>query len=142
MHNPFAGGYYPAGLSFEEANKLMVSNPAQFKKKIYESLKRQVNAIRKLTDKGMYFFDYGNAFLLEAGRAGANILKKDGTFIYPSYVEDIMGPVCFDYGFGPFRWVCTSCNPKSLEITDKIAASVLERLYKKHASGNKTTAYR
>jgi urocanate hydratase len=134
LHNPFAGGYYPAGLSFEEANKLMVSNPAQFKKKVYESLKRQVNAIRKLTDKGMYFFDYGNAFLLEAGRAGANILKKDGTFIYPSYVEDIMGPVCFDYGFGPFRWVCTSCNPKDLETTDKIAASVLERLYKKAPS--------
>lgn len=131
LHNPFAGGYYPVGLSYEESNKLMVSNPAQFKKKVYESLKRQVNAIRKLTDKGMYFFDYGNAFLLEAGRAGANIFKKDGNFIYPSYVEDIMGPMCFDYGFGPFRWVCTSCNPADLAATDKLAASVLESLYKK-----------
>ncbi len=131
LHNPFAGGYYPAGLSFEESNKLMTSDPEEFKKKVYESLKRQVNAIRKLTDSGMYFFDYGNAFLLEAGRAGANIFKKDGTFIYPSYVEDIMGPICFDYGFGPFRWVCTSCNPKDLELTDAIAAGVLESLYKK-----------
>jgi urocanate hydratase len=131
LHNPFAGGYYPVGLTYEESNKLMVINPTQFKKKVYESLKRQVNAIRKLTDKGMYFFDYGNAFLLEAGRAGANIFKKDGTFIYPSYVEDIMGPMCFDYGFGPFRWACTSCNPKDLAITDKLAASTLESLYKK-----------
>jgi len=131
LHNPFAGGYYPVGLSLEESNKLMVSNPDLFKKKVYESLKRQVNAIRKLTDKGMYFFDYGNAFLLESGRAGANIFKKDGTFIYPSYVEDIMGPMCFDFGFGPFRWVCTSCNPKDLEQTDAIAAQVLEKLSKK-----------
>jgi len=131
LHNPFAGGYYPVGMSLEESNKLMTTNPAAFKKKVYESLKRQVNAIRKLTAKGMYFFDYGNAFLLEAGRAGADIFKKDGTFIYPSYVEDIMGPMCFDYGFGPFRWVCTSCNPRDLEKTDKIAANVLEALYKK-----------
>lgn len=131
LHNPFAGGYYPVGLSLEESNKLMTSNPEEFKKKVYDSLKRQVNAIRKLTDAGMYFFDYGNAFLLEAGRAGANIFKNDGTFIYPSYVEDIMGPICFDYGFGPFRWVCTSCNPKDLELTDSIAANVLEKLYKK-----------
>ncbi len=131
LHNPFAGGYYPVGLSLEESNKLIVSNPEEFKKKVYESLKRQVNAIRKLTDAGMYFFDYGNAFLLEAGRAGANIFKKDGTFIYPSYVEDIMGPICFDYGFGPFRWVCTSGNPKDLQLTDTIAANVLEGLYKK-----------
>ena len=131
LHNPFAGGYYPTGLSYEESNKLMVTNPAQFKKMVYESLKRQVNAIKKLTARGMYFFDYGNAFLLEAGRAGADILKKDGTFIYPSYVEDIMGPMCFDYGFGPFRWACTSCNPKDLAITDKLAASVLESLNKK-----------
>jgi len=130
LHNPFAGGYYPVGLSLEESNKLMVTNPEQFKKKVYESLKRHVNAIRKLTDKGMYFFDYGNAFLLEAGRAGANIFKKDGNFIYSSYVEDIMGPMCFDYGFGPFRWVCTSCNPKDLEKTDVIATQVLEKLYK------------
>lgn len=131
LHNPFAGGYYPVGLSLEESNKLMVSDPEAFKKKVYESLKRQVNAIRKITDKGMYFFDYGNAFLLEAGRAGADIFKKDGTFIYSSYVEDIMGPMCFDFGFGPFRWVCTSCNPKDLEKTDAIAAEVLEKLYKK-----------
>lgn len=131
LHNPWAGGYYPVGSSFEESNKLMVSNPTLFKKKVYDSLKRQVNAIRKLTDKGMYFFDYGNAFLLEAGRAGANIFKKDGTFIYPSYVEDIMGPMCFDFGFGPFRWACTSCDPKDLATTDKLAASVLESLYKK-----------
>jgi len=131
LHNPFAGGYYPVGLSFEESNKLMVSNPNEFKKKVYESLKRQVNAIRKLTDSGMYFFDYGNAFLLEAGRAGANIFKKDGSFIYASYVEDIMGPICFDYGFGPFRWVCTSGNPKDLQLTDIIAAKVLEVLYAK-----------
>ncbi len=131
LHNPFAGGYYPVGLLLEESNKLMTSNPAAFKKKVYDSLKRQVNAIRKLADAGMYFFDYGNAFLLEAGRAGANIFKKDGAFIYPSYVEDIMGPICFDYGFGPFRWVCTSCNPKDLELTDTIAANVLEKLYKK-----------
>ncbi|HXP50744.1 MAG TPA: urocanate hydratase, partial [Bacteroidia bacterium] len=122
LHNPFAGGYYPVGLSLEESNKLMVTDPAAFKVKLYDSLKRHVNAIRKLTDKGMYFFDYGNAFLLEAGRAGADIFKKDGNFIYPSYVEDIMGPMCFDYGFGPFRWVCTSCNPKDLAITDNLAA--------------------
>ncbi|HTA27405.1 MAG TPA: urocanate hydratase [Bacteroidia bacterium] len=131
LHNPFAGGYYPVGLSLEESNKIMSSNPEEFKKKVYGSLKRQVNAIRKLTDSGMYFFDYGNAFLLEAGRAGANIFKKDGTFIYPSYVEDIMGPICFDYGFGPFRWVCTSGNPRDLQLTDTIAANVLEGLYKK-----------
>src|ERR1700739_4261940 len=131
LHNPFAGGYYPVGLSLEESNKLMVTDPAAFKVKLYDSLKRHVNAIRKLTDKGMYFFDYGNAFLLEAGRAGADIFKKDGNFIYPSYVEDIMGPMCFDYGFGPFRWVCTSCNPKDLAITDNLAAKTLESLYKK-----------
>src|SRR6201998_1266011 len=131
LHNPFAGGYYPVGLSLEDSNKLMVTDPADFKVKLYDSLKRHVNAIRKLTDKGMYFFDYGNAFLLEAGRAGADIFKKDGNFIYPSYVEDIMGPMCFDYGFGPFRWVCTSCNPKDLAITDTIATQTLEKLYKK-----------
>jgi urocanate hydratase len=131
LHNPFAGGYYPVDLSLEQSNKLMVSKPEEFKKKVYDSLKRQVNAIRKLTDLGMYFFDYGNAFLLESGRAGANIFRKDGAFIYSSYVEDIMGPICFDYGFGPFRWVCTSCNPKDLELTDNMAARVLEGLYKK-----------
>jgi urocanate hydratase len=131
LHNPFAGGYYPVGLSMEDSNKMMVDNPEEFKRKVQDSLKRQVKAIRRLTDSGMYFFDYGNAFLLEAGRAGADIFKKDGAFIYPSYVEDIMGPLCFDYGFGPFRWVCTSCNPKDLKVTDDIAARVLEGLYKK-----------
>lgn len=131
LHNPYAGGYYPVGLSYDEANRMMVDDPSLFKTKLRESLVRQVNAIRKLTAKGMYFFDYGNAFLLEAGRAGADIFKKDGSFIYPSYVEDIMGPMCFDYGFGPFRWVCTSCNPKDLAMTDTIATQTLEKLYKK-----------
>lgn len=131
LHNPFAGGYYPADLTFDEANKLMSSNPEKFKVKVYDSLKRQVKAIRQITDRGMYFFDYGNAFLLETGRAGADIFKKDGSFIYPSYVEDIMGPVFFDYGFGPFRWVCTSGKPSDLLACDKIAASVLESIGKR-----------
>ncbi|MHC1706198.1 MAG: urocanate hydratase [Bacteroidales bacterium] len=128
LHNPWAGGYYPAGLSYEESNVLMVSDPAAFKKKVQESLIRQVNAIKALTKKGMYFWDYGNAFLLEAGRAGADVFKPDGTFIYPSYVEDIMGPLCFDFGFGPFRWVCTSGNPDDLRTTDRIAAEILTEL--------------
>lgn len=128
LHNPWAGGYYPVGLSFEEANVLMVSNPAKFKKHVQESLKRQVAAINKLAADGMYFFDYGNAFLLEAGRAGADIMKNDGSFIYPSYVQDIMGPMCFDFGFGPFRWVCTSSKPDDLDMTDNIAINVLEKL--------------
>lgn len=130
LHNPFAGGYYPAGLTFEESNELMAKNPALFKEKVYESLRRHVNAINALTQKGMYFFDYGNAFLLEASRAGANILKPNGDFLYPSYVQDIMGPMFFDYGFGPFRWVCTSSDPKDLEISDRIAQQVLEEIAK------------
>ena len=130
LHNPFAGGYYPAGLTFEESNKMMAENPASFKEKVYESLRKQVVAINKLTEKGMYFWDYGNAFLLESGRAGAEVFNNDGSFRYPSYVQDIMGPLFFDYGFGPFRWVCTSGKPSDLETTDQIAANVLEELVK------------
>jgi urocanate hydratase len=130
LHNPWAGGYYPAGLSFEQSNKMMASDPDKFKKIVQESLRRQVAAINKLTAKGMYFFDYGNAFLLESSRAGADVMKKDGTFRYPSYVQDIMGPMCFDYGFGPFRWVCTSSKPEDLDRTDKIAMTVLEKIAK------------
>ncbi len=128
LHNPFAGGYYPVGHSLEESNELMASNPDLFKQEVYESLRRQVAAINRLTAKGMYFFDYGNAFLLESSRAGADILKKDGSFRYPSYVQDIMGPMFFDYGFGPFRWVCTSCNPDDLAKTDRLATEVLETI--------------
>ncbi len=128
LHNPWAGGYYPAGLSFDESNKLMVKDPEQFKKKVQESLCRQVAAINIMTGRGMYFFDYGNAFLLESSRAGADILKADGTFRYPSYVQDIMGPMCFDFGFGPFRWVCTSGDPKDLQTTDRIAGDILEQM--------------
>jgi len=128
LHNPFAGGYYPAGLTYEESNRMMAEKPEEFKKHVHESLKRQVAAINKLAAKGMYFFDYGNAFLLEASRAGADILKDDGKFKYPSYVQDIMGPMCFDYGFGPFRWVCTSSKPEDLDTTDKIAMQVLEEI--------------
>lgn len=162
LHNPWAGGYYPAGLSYEESNSLMANDPETFKREVRSSLCRQVAAINKLTNQGTYFFDYGNAFLLEAGRAGADVFKKvkseklkvesyDGPntpsapinqelltldfkhsteFRYPSYVQDIMGPMCFDYGFGPFRWVCTSGNPEDLEITDKIAQEVLQTLMK------------
>lgn len=130
LHNPFAGGYYPAGLSLEESNELMASNPELFKEKVYESLRRQVKAINTLTANGMYFFDYGNAFLLESSRAGADIMTTDGLFRYPSYVQDIMGPMFFDYGFGPFRWVCTSSDPKDLETTDRIAQQVLEGIAK------------
>lgn len=129
-HNPWAGGYYPVGYSLEEANRMMVDDPEGFKKAVQESLKRQVAAINKLTDNGMYFFDYGNAFLLEASRAGADVMKDTQRFKYPSYVEDIMGPLFFDYGFGPFRWVCTSCDPKDLATTDEIAAEVLEEMIK------------
>jgi urocanate hydratase len=128
LHNPWSGGYYPAGLTMEESNKMMVRNPVQFKKEVQASLIRQVNAIEKMTTNGMYFWDYGNAFLLEAGRAGANVLRADGTFLYPSYVQDIMGPLFFDYGFGPFRWVCTSGDLADLETTDRIATEVLERI--------------
>lgn len=130
LHNPFAGGYYPVGLSFEESNRMMAENPDLFKEKVYESLRRQVKAINTLAQKGMYFFDYGNAFLLESSRAGASILDANGKFIYPSYVQDIMGPLFFDYGFGPFRWVCTSSLPEDLEKTDRIAQQVLENMAK------------
>ncbi|MBH19190.1 MAG: urocanate hydratase [Crocinitomicaceae bacterium] len=131
LHNPWAGGYYPAGLTFEESNELMTSNPVLFRAKVEESLIRHAKAIENHTKKGTYFFDYGNAFLLEASRAGADIMKSDKvTFKYPSYVQDIMGPMCFDYGFGPFRWVCTSGEPSDLKKTDDIACSVLEDLLK------------
>jgi urocanate hydratase len=130
LHNPWAGGYYPAGLTFEESKHMMAYQPEKFKLKVQESLRRHVTAINRLTAKGMYFFDYGNAFLLEASRAGADIMKQDGTFRYPSYVQDIMGPMCFDYGFGPFRWVCTSGEPSDLDVTDQIAMEVLEKLAK------------
>jgi len=131
LHNPWAGGYYPAGLSFEEANTMMAADPDLFRKHVKKSLVRQVDAINRHTARGTYFFDYGNAFLLEASRAGADILNPDGEFRYPSYVQDIMGPVCFDYGFGPFRWVCCSNDPSDLEKTDSIAIKVMERLLKK-----------
>jgi len=127
LHNPFNGGYYPVGLTFEQANEMMAANSAKFKEYVYSSLRRQVKSINKHTAKGTYFFDYGNAFLLESSRAGADIM--DGNkFKYPSYVEDIMGPFCFDYGFGPFRWVCTSGKPEDLQKTDIIATQVLEEL--------------
>jgi len=131
LHNPWAGGYYPAGLSFEEANTMMAADPDLFRKHVKKSLVRQVDAINRHTARGTYFFDYGNAFLLEASRAGADILNPDGEFRYPSYVQDIMGPVCFDYGFGPFRWVCCSNDPSDLEKTDSIAINAMERLLKK-----------
>ncbi|MEO6884306.1 MAG: urocanate hydratase [Bacteroidia bacterium] len=134
LHNPFAGGYYPAGISFEESKKMMAENPEQFKKEVQKTLVRHVAAVNKMTASGTYFFDYGNAFLLEAGRAGADVFRKGDTekklFKYPSYVQDILGPMCFDYGFGPFRWVCTSADAKDLEITDKLAADVLEEMLK------------
>ena len=131
LHNPWAGGYYPVGLSYEEANTLMVSNPDLFKDKVKESLRKHAKIVQKHTDKGTYFFDYGNAFLLEASRAGADIMAENGIdFKYPSYVQDIMGPMCFDYGFGPFRWVCASGSSVDLEKTDAIACKVLEDLKK------------
>lgn len=130
LHNPYAGGYYPVGLSFEESNRMMAENPVLFQEKVQESLRRQVAAINKLAANGMYFWDYGNAFLLEASRANASILNDDGTFRYPSYVQDIMGPLFFDYGFGPFRWVCCSCDPKDLQKTDEIAFQVLTEIAK------------
>jgi len=130
LHNPWAGGYYPVGLSFEESKAMMAENPEEFKKRVQESLRRQVAAINRLADRGMYFFDYGNAFLLESSRAGADVTTADGHFRYPSYVQDIMGPLFFDYGFGPFRWVCTSGKAEDLEATDRIAARVLEEIRK------------
>ena len=126
LHNPWAGGYYPAGLTYEESKKMMAEAPEQFKECVKASLRRQAAAINRLADKGMYFFDYGNAFLLEASRAGADIVKPDGTFRYPSYVQDIMGPLFFDYGFGPFRWVCMSEKPEDLAKSDALAVKVLK----------------
>ncbi len=127
LHNPWAGGYYPVGISFEESKRMMAEEPERFKQKVQESLRRHVAAINKCVERfKTYFFDYGNAFLLESSRAGADIVKPNGDFKYPSYVQDIMGPMCFDYGFGPFRWVCSSGDPKDLAKTDEIAAQVLE----------------
>jgi len=130
LHNPFAGGYYPAGYSLEESNLMMAENPDLFQEKVYESLNRQVEAINKLSGIGMYFWDYGNAFLLEAKRANADVVHPDGSFTYASYVQDIMGPLFFDYGFGPFRWVCCSCDPNDLQKTDEIAYQVLSEIAK------------
>ena len=135
LHNPWAGGYYPAGYSLEESNDMMSNNPEKFKEAVQESLRRHADAVNKHTAKGTYFFDYGNAFLLEASRAGADVMAENGIdFRYPSYVQDIMGPMCFDFGFGPFRWVCTSGKPEDLEDTDQIAASVLEEIMKESPS--------
>ncbi|MBT3593174.1 MAG: urocanate hydratase, partial [Hellea sp.] len=131
LHNPWAGGYYPVGLDYQEANELMVSDPELFKKKVKESLRKHAEIVQKHTDKGTYFFDYGNAFLLEASRAGADVMAENGVdFKYPSYVQDIMGPMCFDYGFGPFRWVCASGSVEDLAKTDAIACEVLKDLKK------------
>ena len=131
LHNPWAGGYYPCDISFEEANKMMAENPVLFKDKVQETIRRHARAINNHTAKGTYFFDYGNAFLLEASRAGADIMAENGIdFKYQSYVQDIMGPMCFDYGFGPFRWVCASGNSEDLEKTDIIACEVLEEIKK------------
>ena len=131
LHNPYAGGYYPVGMSLEESNKMMAEDPDTFKERVFDSLHRQVAAINKLTAQGMYFFDYGNAFLLMSSRAGADIMKDAQHFRYPSYVQDIMGPMFFDYGFGPFRWACTSCLPTDLELTDQLATEVLVELMDK-----------
>lgn len=131
LHNPWAGGYYPAGMSFDESNEMMASDPDTFKQRVQESLRRQAKAINKHAEKGTYFFDYGNAFLLEASRAGADVMAANGIdFKYPSYVQDIMGPMCFDFGFGPFRWVCASGKPEDLQKTDDIACTVLEEIRK------------
>ena len=130
LHNPWSGGYYPDDISFEEANKLIHKNPSLFKKKVQKTLVKHVTLINLHSKKGTYFFDYGNAFLLEASRAKAEIINNEGEFIYPSYVQDIMGPMCFDYGFGPFRWVCASGNQNDLDKTDEIACKVLKKLSK------------
>jgi urocanate hydratase len=130
LHNPWAGGYYPAGITFEESNKMISADPVKFKELVQGSLRRQVAAINRHTANGTYFFDYGNAFLLEASKAGADILWIDGEFKYPSYVQDIMGPLCFDFGFGPFRWVCCSNDPSDLEKTDRIASETLCNIMK------------
>ena len=128
LHNPWAGGYYPVGYSYEASNKMMAEEPERFRECVQASLRRQVAAINKLTERGMYFFDYGNAFLLESSRAGAEVMGRGGRFRYPSYVQDIMGPMFFDYGFGPFRWVCTSCKGEDLAESDRLAAEVLEEI--------------
>ncbi|NOR86741.1 MAG: urocanate hydratase, partial [Bacteroidales bacterium] len=129
LHNPWAGGYYPVDMTYEESNKMMAKQPDLFKEKIQATLRRHAEAVNKHTARGTYFFDYGNAFLLEASRAGADVMNEKGTaFRYPSYVQDIMGPMFFDFGFGPFRWVCTSNDPKDLEITDQIASEVLSEI--------------
>jgi len=129
LHNPWQGGYYPVTMTFEEGKIMMSENPSQFKEEVQETLRRHASAVNKLVENGTYFWDYGNAFLLEASRAGADVMNTDGDgFRYPSYVEDIMGPMCFDYGFGPFRWVCTSGDPEDLRRTDKIAADVLRKM--------------
>ena len=128
LHNPWAGGYYPVGYSLEESKKMMAEDPARFKEAVQASLRRHVAAINRLAAKGMYFFDYGNAFLLESSRAGADVLKPDGSFRYPSYVQDIMGPLYFDYGFGPFRWVCMSEKPEDLAKSDELAVKVLSEI--------------
>jgi urocanate hydratase len=131
LHNPWAGGYYPVGMTLEESNDMMAIDPAEFKKRVQASLVRHATAVNKLADQGMYFFDYGNAFLLEASRAGAEVMAENNIdFKYPSYVQDIMGPMCFDFGFGPFRWVCSSCDPEDLQLTDELACEVLEEMRK------------
>jgi urocanate hydratase len=130
LHNPWAGGYYPVGYSYEESNEMMAKQPEKFRKAVQETLRRHVIAVNKVVENGMYFWDYGNAFLLEASRAGADVLNDKGAFKYPSYVQDIMGPMCFDYGFGPFRWVCTSGKADDLDISDQIACEVLEEISK------------
>ena len=130
LHNPWSGGYYPVGFSFNESNKMISESPNRFKQEVNKTLKRHVKAINKLCEKGMYFFDYGNAFLLESKRAGAKITNNKNEFKYPSYVQDIMGPMCFDYGFGPFRWVCTSNDKEDLDISDQIAHETLKKLLK------------
>ncbi len=128
LHIPYTGGYYPVGLSFAESNAMMAADPARFKHKVQATLLKHLDAVNACVAKGMKFWDYGNAFLLECSRAGADIAKPDGRFLYPSYVEDIMGPLCFDFGFGPFRWVCTSGDPADLETSDRLAGDVMEEL--------------
>ncbi|MDA0877575.1 MAG: urocanate hydratase [archaeon] len=137
LHNPFAGGYCPAGMTYDEGMDLLASDPKRFKDEVQATLRRHAAAVGTMANRGMYFWDYGNAFLLEASRAGANVLNPDGSFLYPSYVEDIMGPMCFDYGFGPYRWVCTSGLDEDLALTDTIAADVIERLLETAHDGNR-----
>ena len=137
LHNPYQGGYFPAGLRFDDAQRLMHEEPSKFKEKVKDSLRRHVDAVNSMTDRGMFFWDYGNAFLLESGRVGADVFKEDGSYKYPSYVEDIMGPLCFDRGFGPFRWVCSSGLDSDLLETDRIAG----KSFKTCSSMNKTKMF-